>query len=84
MRLRIDWKPRAEKDRDRLDARMRARVLAAIERYAETGEGDVRALRGSRGELRLRVGDWRVRFALDFETATMVVLHVLPRGSAYR
>jgi mRNA interferase RelE/StbE len=37
------------------------RVLAALHRFAESGEGDVKALSG-REELRLRVGDYRLFF----------------------
>lgn len=33
---------------------------------------------------RLRVGDWRVRFARDDERPLLHVLRVLPRGKAYR
>jgi hypothetical protein len=39
------------------------RILLAMTRYAETGEGDVKALEGKfTGAHRLRIGDWRVRF----------------------
>jgi hypothetical protein len=39
------------------------RILAALTRYAETGEGDVKSLEGRfNGTHRLRIGDWRVRF----------------------
>jgi mRNA-degrading endonuclease RelE of RelBE toxin-antitoxin system len=34
-------------------------------------------------EWRLRVGDWRVRFAFDDQQRVIVVLRVLPRGRAY-
>jgi hypothetical protein len=37
------------------------RVLAALHRFAESGEGDVKAVSG-REELRLRVGDYRLFF----------------------
>jgi mRNA-degrading endonuclease RelE of RelBE toxin-antitoxin system len=42
----------------------------------------VRRLTGS-GHYRLRVGDWRVIFAHDQATCTILVRHVLPRGRAY-
>ena len=34
-------------------------------------------------ELRLRVGDWRVRFRRDTAQRQLVILRVLPRGRAY-
>lgn len=44
MRLSIVWTARAEKDRGQLDAPTRERIIGAIERFAETGVGDVKAL----------------------------------------
>jgi len=49
---------------------VRERIEDKIVRYALTGEGDIRALRGS-NELRLRVGSYRVVF-----TETKIVLSV--------
>lgn len=42
----------------------------------------MRKLKGS-DELRLRVGDWRVRFERDDAKREIVVLRVLPRDKAY-
>ncbi len=52
--------------------------------WRRSRRGDVRALTGSPGEFRLRVGDWRVRYELDIEAELLIVLRVLPRGRAYR
>jgi mRNA interferase RelE/StbE len=77
--------PRALRDLERLDQALRRRVFTALDRLAATGQGDVKRLRGiDPPEWRLRVGDWRVRFAYDFQTRTMSILRVLPRGRAYR
>jgi mRNA interferase RelE/StbE len=46
--------------------------------------GDIRKLQGSDNEWRLRVGEWRVRFAPDNDRREIVILRVLPRGRAYR
>jgi mRNA interferase RelE/StbE len=73
----------ARRDLRKLDPPIRVRVLTALDRYVQApAMGDVRKLVGS-DHLRLRVGDWRVRFARDDETRTIVVLRVLPRGRAY-
>ncbi len=53
-------------------------------RYAESGAGDVKALKGHVGEYRLRVGDWRVLFALDASQGQIVVQRVRHRREAYR
>ena len=37
-------------------------ILIALHRLAETGAGRVKTLKGQSGEMRLRVGDFRVRF----------------------
>lgn len=58
---RIVWTEPARADVRRLDKPTAMRVLAALHRFAELGDGDVRALTG-REELRLRVGDYRLFF----------------------
>jgi mRNA interferase RelE/StbE len=84
VRFAVIWAARAEKDRDGLDAVARTRVLAAIERYAESGHGDVARLAGRPGQYRLRAGDWRVLFALDASRAELIVQRVRHRREAYR
>ena len=41
------------------------RILHALTRYGDTGEGDVKMLTDRDGLYRLRVGKWRVFFDLD-------------------
>jgi mRNA interferase RelE/StbE len=48
------------------------RILSAVQRFAETGHGDVKALKGRPG-FRLRVGDWRVMFAAQAEGALLIL-----------
>lgn len=56
------------------------RLVAKLERYAETGAGNVTKLVGSSAK-RLRDGDFRIIFE---ETETeILVTKVAPRGSAY-
>jgi len=57
------------------------RIFAALHRFAESGMGDVKALRG-REELRLRVGDYRVFFVCPEDI--LEVRSVLHRREAYR
>lgn len=74
--------PRAAKDLTRLPANIQRAVLAALDRFATTGYGDVRKLIDSRPpEYRLRVGDWRVRLTLT--ASTVEVEHVAHRREAY-
>jgi mRNA interferase RelE/StbE len=62
---------------------MAMRIFAALHRFAETGDGDVRKLRGQSGELRLRVGDYRVRFSQESDESLRIHA-VLHRKDAYR
>jgi len=48
----------AAKDLDKLPADIRANLEEALDRYAMTGDGDVRRLKGRDG-YRLRVGRYR-------------------------
>jgi len=79
----IAWTPAAARDLGRLDRAVAARIIDALVRYAETGQGDVSLLHGPGREWRMRVGDWRVRFEIPDDNA-IVVYRVLPRGRAYR
>jgi mRNA interferase RelE/StbE len=65
----------------RRDPRLVARLRAALNRYAETGAGDVKPLEGMPGR-RLRVGSWRVIF--DLEPGRVVVRAVDDRKDVYR
>ncbi|MCC6364344.1 MAG: type II toxin-antitoxin system RelE/ParE family toxin [Bryobacterales bacterium] len=58
------------------------RILLALTRYGETGEGDVKRLTDREGLCRLRVGKRRVFFDLDVPGTTRI--HGFDnRGEAY-
>jgi mRNA-degrading endonuclease RelE of RelBE toxin-antitoxin system len=85
VKLAVTWRSPARRELRRLDPPERSRVIAAVERFAETGEGDIRRLTDvSPPQNRLRVGPWRVRLTVDQQALVLHVLHVLPRGKAYR
>lgn len=63
MKLHFVFAPGFRAELRRIERETALRILRALHRYAETGEGDVKALEGKfTGVHRLRVGDWRVRF----------------------
>lgn len=78
---RIIWTDPAKDDVRRLDKPTAMRILHALHRFAESGEGDVKALQG-RDELRLRIADYRL-FFVNIEDA-LEVRRVLHRREAYR
>ena len=80
---KIVWSERARADIRRLDRDTAMRIFAALLRFAETGEGDIKKLQGESGELRLRVGDYRVRFTEEPDD-TLRIHFVRHRKDAYR
>jgi len=63
LKLYFVWATSARAELRRVERTTAMRILIALTRYAETGEGDIKALEGKfTGVHRLRVGDWRVRF----------------------
>ncbi len=82
--LGVSWAERAAKDRKALDKATRMRVLDAIDRFALTGHGDIKALQGEPGSFRLRVGDYRVIFYANVQANAIVVTKVSHRREAYR
>ena len=73
----------ARADIRRIDRDNAMRILTAIHRFAETGDGDIKKLQGGSGELRLRVGDYRVRFTEE-PMDTLYIHSVRHRSEAYR
>ena len=73
----------AVRDLAGLDRVVQARIDAALVRFAATGHGDeVPLIKDRHGELRLRVGKWRVFFCLE-PPDFIRVLGVDNRGEAY-
>jgi len=69
----------AEKYLGKLSKKIALRLVAAIEKLPD---GDVKKMRGFRNLYRLRVGDYRVKFA--YEQGQVVVEEIGPRGDIYK
>ena len=83
MRRELRYEGRILKNLKRLDADTQVRILAALERFTATGDGDIRPLRGEfAGSYRLRVGKWRVFVRL--EGTNIIAYQIDNRGEAYR
>jgi mRNA interferase RelE/StbE len=72
----------AEKDLRRVSPEDLDGINDALdEMCANPFSGDVKSLRGAKGALRHRVGDWRILFDLHQKSRLLVVTAVKRRGS---
>jgi mRNA interferase RelE/StbE len=79
----IEWSEESLDDLAALDKSIARRIKAAVERFSETGSGNIKKLQGiDPPEFRLRVGDYRVRFHIDGNI--LRILRVRNRKEAYR
>ena len=80
---RIEWLDEAKADVRRLDRPTAMRIFDGALHYARTGGGNVEPLHGDMtGSFRLRIGDYRVLFALAENV--MRIFGVRHRSQAYR
>ena len=83
MVLNVEWSEGARADVRRLDKPTAQRVFDTLLRFARTGEGDIRQLKGSLGgKLRLRSGDYRLIVSQSGDT--LRIHSVRHRREAYR
>ena len=81
--MRFVWPESVRSELRGIDREAARRILTALTRYGESGEGDVKALAGEwLGFTRLRVGDYRVIFSVAPEEITVV--RVRHRSDVYR
>jgi mRNA interferase RelE/StbE len=66
----IEFTSAAVRQWRKLSAATRAQIDLKLKTFAETGIGDVKALKGAAG-MRLRSGDWRVLFTMKANTITI-------------
>lgn len=87
-RWRIEVSREAERGLKRQDRLQQARLRTAIDTLQEgpySGPGrDVKPVKGTPGLWRLRVGSFRVLFAVDQRNGVIYIVAVRPRGQAYR
>lgn len=81
--MKFVWPESARSQLRAIDREDALRILHALTQYAQSGEGDIKALAGEwQGYFRLRVGDYRVIFSvLPYEIAVLRVRH---RSDVYR
>ena len=64
MEYQVEFKPKAIKELDSLQSKDAQRIVERIRRLQNNLEGDVKRLTNFTPEYRLRVGDFRVLFAM--------------------
>jgi len=81
---RLEIKPSAERDLDRLDNAIFDRVDAKLVLLADnprpTGS---KKLKGRRDVWRIRVGDWRIVYSIDDRARIVTILRVAHRRDVY-
>lgn len=83
MGRQITWTNSAKANLRGIDLVIALRILHALARFLATGEGDIKRLQDVEPpELRLRVGDYRIRFRDSGEA--ILVLAVKHRSEAYK
>lgn len=83
VRTKIAWTDQAKADLRAIDQSTALRILHTVARYLASGGGDVKRLQDIEPpEMRLRAGDYRVRF-YDYGDS-ILVLSVKHRREAYR
>jgi len=81
IKAQLDAEKAAKTDVRRIDRETAMRILTALDRFARTGESDVKALQG-RDEFRFQITDYRL-FFINIADA-LEVRRVLHRREAYR
>jgi mRNA interferase RelE/StbE len=82
MNYPIKITPRAERDLDALPTKERDRIARKLSALQNGLVGDVKRLRQTFPDYRLRVGDYRAFFAI--ESGCIVVYRIINRRDAYR
>lgn len=85
MKWQLRWNNRAIKDIKKLDEPVKKRILESLNSLVQQPESaDVKKLKGDPSEYRLRAGDWRVRFQVDFTNKIYLIKHVKHRKDIYK
>ncbi len=82
---KIIWKKSAYKDLKKIDKKQIPRVIQSIESLSTNPfpEG-CRKLHGSIMQYRIRVGDYRIIYQVQFEGKIIIIFYVRHRKDAYR
>jgi mRNA interferase RelE/StbE len=81
----IEFKPAALRELSRLGRDLQERVAAAIDALGTNScPPGSRKLRGASNLYRIRIGDYRVVYAINEETTSLLIIRIRHRATAYR
>jgi len=79
--MRVVFTKAAVRDLRKIPVHDRDKLLSKIRTYAETGQGDVVAMKSLRDTYRIRSGNYRAIFEIQND---LLVIHAGHRKSVYR
>jgi mRNA interferase RelE/StbE len=81
----VELTGRSRKQYAALDPAVRDRIRVALHDLADDpAPAQVKALAGSGGLLRIRVGDWRVIYSVEHDQTRVVIVDIGHRSTVYR
>ena len=80
VKMNITYYKQAVKALERIDTATKQRIKQGIENIPK---GDIKPLKGSDGDYRLRIGNWRVLFSYA-DDDTLQIKRIAPRGEVYK
>ncbi|MBA7605099.1 hypothetical protein ES703_12228 [subsurface metagenome] len=83
---RVEYRPEADKDLERLDKVIRKRIIKKVHWLAKNVEEIRHEMLGGgyKGLYKLRIGDWRVIYEIRYPQKLLVVYTVGHRKEIYR
>jgi mRNA interferase RelE/StbE len=82
VKYQVELRPRAEKDLRNLRRQEQSRIVEKLQLASDDLHGDIKRLVQFQPSYRLRVGDYRVLFEVEWDK--IVVYRILHRREAYR
>ncbi|MDO8142496.1 MAG: type II toxin-antitoxin system RelE/ParE family toxin [Candidatus Brocadiales bacterium] len=83
--FKIDWKGSSEHDLRKIDRQYIPKILNAIESLIENPfPVQSKKLRDAESSYRLRIGDYRVIYQVDFQKKFVIIYHIRHRKDAYK
>ena len=83
--FKVDWKISSEHDIRKINRQFIPKILNKIESLASNPFPDqAKRLKESESSYRLRIGDYRVIYQVDFQKKAIIIYHVHHRKDAYK